>query len=409
MENLDEKKFRKYQMALLNYHIYKLNKKFNTGEVSDEPIKCFLVDKNRLNSLKSDNNYSDASRYFNTNIERYLNNDQRFRNNLFKAMGKENSFYEDYKKNDKINNEIQLINIEDTSQINNISLIPIQFFEEFSQNLNQNLSYTVYLGNKIIVIKPENKHKLYIYKLDENKNKEQDLNNDINIEINDFQYEQYEQEFASEEDTNKRINEITKNNCINIDNEPPSQNNNNSNEQGTIDETNLVLNNDIQSGGEIEYINIGTNNNQMNQRSNTNINNLSQSGNPNNFIGNSFANNMINNINNNMVNNMNMNMNNGSNNGLFINQNAFNYLSNTNNMNYPNYGMNNSTPPNTNINMNNFNQMNVFNQNMSNFNPNMNTNTNMIPNNNIQMTPNYNNMGQNYLKFPYQNNNMNNY
>ena len=75
-------------------------------------------------------------------------------------------------------------------------------------------------------------------------------------------------------------------------------------------------------------------------------------------------------------------------------------------MNYPNYGMNNSTPPNTNINMNNFNQMNVFNQNMSNFNPNMNTNTNMIPNN---MTPNYNNMGQNYLKFPYQNNNMNNY
>ena len=131
------------------------------------------------------------------------------------------------------------------SQINNISLIPIQFFEEFSQNLNQNLSYTVYLGNKIIVIKPENKYKLYIYKLDENKNKEQDLNNDINIEINDFQYEQYEQEFASEEDTNKRINEITKNNCINIDNEPPSQNNNNSNEQGTIDETNLVLNNDI--------------------------------------------------------------------------------------------------------------------------------------------------------------------
>ena len=402
MENLDEKKFRKYQMALLNYHIYKLNKKFNTGEVSDEPIKCFLVDKNRLNSLKSDNNYSDASRYFNPNIERYLNNDQRFRNNLFKAMGKENSFYEDYKKNDKINNEIQLINIEDTSQINNISLIPIQFFEEFSQNLNQNLSYTVYLGNKIIVIKPENKYKLYIYKLDENKNKEQDLNNDIN----DFQYEQYEQEFASEEDTNKRINEITKNNCINIDNEPPSQNNNNSNEQGTIDETNLVLNNDIQSGGEIEYINIGTKNNQMNQRNNTNINNLSQSGNPNNFIGNSFTNNMINNINNNMVNNMNMNMNNGSNNGLFINQNAFNYLSNTNNMNYPNYGMNNSMPPNTNINMNNFNQMNVFNQNMSNFNPNMNTNTNMIPNN---MTPNYNNMGQNYLKFPYQNNNMNNY
>ena len=405
MENLDEKKFRKFQMALLNYHIYKLNKKFNTGEVSDEPIKCFLVDKNRLNLLKSDNNYSFASRYFNTNIERYLNNYPRFRNNLFKAMGK-NSFYEDYKKNDEINNEIQLINIEDTSQINNISLIPIQFFEEFSQNLNQNLSYTVYLGNKIIVIKPENKYKLYIYKLDENKNKEQDLNNDINIEINDFQYEQYEQEFASEEDTNKRINEITKNNCINIDNEPPSQNNNNSNEQGTIDETNLVLNNDIQSGGEIEYINIGTNNNQMNQRNNTNINNLSQSGNPNNFIGNSFANNMINNINNNMVNNMNMNMNNGSNNGLFINQNAFNYLSNTNNMNYPNYGMNNSTPPNTNINMNNFNQMNVFNQNMSNFNPNMNTNTNMIPNN---MTPNYNNMGQNYLKFPYQNNNMNNY
>ena len=406
MENSDKTKFRKYQMALLNYHIYKLNKKFNTGEVSDEPIKCFLVDKNRLNSLKSDNNYSDASRYFNTNIERYLNNYQRFRDNLFKAMGKENSFYEDYKKNDKINNEIQLINIEDVSQINNISLIPIQFFEEFSQNLNQNLSYTVYLGNKIIVIKPENKYKLYIYKLDENKNKEQDLNNDINIEINDFQYEQYEQEFASEEDTNKRINEITKNNCINIDNEPPSQNNNNSNEQGTIDETNLVLNNDIQSGGEIEYINIGTNNNQMNQRNNTNINNLSQSGNPNNFIGNSFTNNMINNINNNMVNNMNMNMNNGSNNGLFINQNAFNYLSNTNNMNYPNYGMNNSTPPNTNINMNNFNQMNVFNQNMSNFNPNMNTNTNMIPNN---MTPNYNNMGQNYLKFPYQNNNMNNY
>lgn len=406
MENSDEKKFRKYQMALLNYHMYKLNKKFNTGEVSDEPIKCFLVDKNRLNSLKSDNNYSDASRYFNPNIERYLNNDQRFRNNLFKAMGKENSFYEDYKKNDKINNEIQLINIEDVSQINNISLIPIQFFEEFSQNLNQNLSYTVYLGNKIIVIKPENKYKLYIYKLDENKNKEQDLNNDINIEINDFQYEQYEQEFASEEDTNKRINEITKNNCINIDNEPPSQNNNNSNEQGTIDETNLVLNNDIQPGGEIKYINIGTNNNQMNQRNNTNINNLSQSGNPNNFIGNSFTNNMINNINNNMVNNMNMNMNNGSNNGLFINQNAFNYLSNTNNMNYPNYGMNNSTPPNTNINMNNFNQMNVFNQNMSNFNPNMNTNTNMIPNN---MTPNYNNMGQNYLKFPYQNNNMNNY
>ena len=404
MENLDEKKFRKFQMALLNYHIYKLNKKFNTGEVSDEPIKCFLVDKNRLNSLKSDNNYSDASRYFNTNIERYLNDYQRFRNNLFKAMGKENSFYEDYKKNDKINNEIQLINIEDVSQINNISLIPIQFFEEFSQNLNQNLSYTVYLGNKIIVIKPENKYKLYIYKLDENKNKEQDLNNDINIETNDFQYEQYEQEFASEEDTNKRINEITKNNCINIDNEPPSQNNNNSNEQGTIDETNLVLNNDIQSGGEIEYINIGTNNNQMNQRNNTNINNLSQSGNPNNFIGNSFTNNMINNINNNMVNNLNMNMNNGSNNGLFINQNAFNYLSNTNNMNYPNYGMNNSTPPNTNINMNNFNQMNVFNQNMSNFNPNM--NTNMIPNN---MTPNYNNMGQNYLKFPYQNNNMNNY
>ena len=405
MENSDEKKFRKCQMALLNYHIYKLNKKFNTGEVSDEPIKCFLVDKNRLNSLKSDNNYSDASRYFNTNIERYLNNYQRFRNNLFKAMGK-NSFYEDYKKNDEINNEIQLINIEDVSQINNISLIPIQFFEEFSQNLNQNLSYTVYLGNKIIVIKPENKYKLYIYKLDENKNKEQDLNNDINIETNDFQYEQYEQEFASEEDTNKRINEITKNNCINIDNEPPSQNNNNSNEQGTIDETNLVLNNDIQSGGEIEYINIGTNNNQMNQRNNTNINNLSQSGNPNNFIGNSFTNNMINNINNNMVNNMNMNMNNGSNNGLFINQNAFNYLSNTNNMNYPNYGMNNSAPPNTNINMNNFNQMNVFNQNMSNFNPNMNTNTNMIPNN---MTPNYNNMGQNYLKFPYQNNNMNNY
>ena len=401
MENSDEKKFRKCQMALLYYHIYKLNKKFNTGEVSDEPIKCFLVDKNRLNSLKSDNNYSDASRYFNPNIERYLNNDQRFRNNLFKAMGKENSFYEDYKKNDEINNEIQLINIEDANQINNISLIPIQFFEEFSQNLNQNLSYTVYLGNKIIVIKPENKYKLYIYKLDENKNKEQDLNNDINIEITDFQYEQYEQEFASEEDTNKRINEITKNNCINIDNEPPSQNNNNSN-----DETNLVLNNDIQSGGEIEYINIGTKNNQMNQGNNTNINNLSQSGNPNNFIGNSFANNMINNINNNMVNNMNMNMNNGSNNGLFINQNAFNYLSNTNNMNYPNYGMNNSTPPNTNINMNNFNQMNVFNQNMSNFNPNMNTNTNMIPNN---MTPNYNNMGQNYLKFPYQNNNMNNY
>ena len=406
MENSDEKKFRKFQMALLYYHIYKLNKKFNTGEVSDEPIKCFLVDKNRLNSLKSDNNYSNASRYFNTNIERYLNNYQRFRNNLFKAMGNENSFYEDYKKNDEINNEIQLINIEDTSQINNISLIPIQFFEEFSQNLNQNLSYTVYLGNKIIVIKPENKYKLYIYKLDENKNKEQDLNNDINIEINDFQYEQYEQEFASEEDTNKRINEITKNNCINIDNEPPSQNNNNSNEQGTIDETNLVLNNDIQSGGEVEYINIGTNNKQMNQRNNTNINNLSQSGNPNNFIGNSFTNNMINNINNNMVNNMNMNMNNGSNNGLFINQNAFNYLSNTNNMNYPNYGMNNSAPPNTNINMNNFNQMNVFNQNMSNFNPNMNTNTNMIPNN---MTPNYNNMGQNYLKFPYQNNNMNNY
>ena len=406
MENLDEKKFRKFQMALLNYHMYKLNKKFNTGEVSDEPIKCFLVDKNRLNSLKSDNNYSDASRYFNPNIERYLNDYQRFRNNLFKAMGKENSFYEDYKKNDKINNEIQLINIEDVSQINNISLIPIQFFEEFSQNLNQNLSYTVYLGNKIIVIKPENKYKLYIYKLDENKNKEQDLNNDINIETNDFQYEQYEQEFASEEDTNKRINEITKNNCINIDNEPPSQNNNNSNEQGTIDETNLVLNNDIQSGGEIKYINIGTNNNQMNQRNNTNINNLSQSGNPNNFIGNSFTNNMINNINNNMVNNMNMNMNNGSNNGLFINQNAFNYLSNTNNMNYPNYGMNNSMPPNTNINMNNFNQMNAFNQNMSNFNPNMNTNTNMIPNN---MTPNYNNMGQNYLKFPYQNNNMNNY
>ena len=406
MENSDEKKFRKCQMALLYYHIYKLNKKFNTGEVSDEPIKCFLVDKNRLNSLKSDNNYSDASRYFNTNIERYLNDYQRFRNNLFKAMGKENSFYEDYKKNDEINNEIQLINIEDVSQINNISLIPIQFFEEFSQNLNQNLSYTVYLGNKIIVIKPENKYKLYIYKLDENKNKEQDLNNDINIETNDFQYEQYEQEFASEEDTNKRINEITKNNCINIDNEPPSQNNNNSNEQGTIDETNLVLNNDIQSGGEVEYINIGTNNNQMNQRNNTNINNLSQSGNPNNFIGNSFTNNMINNINNNMVNNMNMNMNNGSNNGLFINQNAFNYLSNTNNMNYPNYGMNNSMPPNTNINMNNFNQMNVFNQNMSNFNPNMNTNTNMIPNN---MTPNYNNMGQNYLKFPYQNNNMNNY
>ena len=91
MENSDEKKFRKFQMALLNYHMYKLNKNFNTGEVSDEPIKCFLVDKNRLNSLKSDNNYSDASRYFNTNIERYLNDYQRFRNNLFKAMEKENS------------------------------------------------------------------------------------------------------------------------------------------------------------------------------------------------------------------------------------------------------------------------------------------------------------------------------
>ena len=381
---MNEGKLKKYIMALLFHQTCSLQNDYNSEKVSEQPIKCFLVNKSSLDRFKKKNNFNDAVEYFNIcQVNNKLTYDfDKFKNNLYKHLDSSTKkLYNNYKQNNLIFNEIGIIDIENNNNkiTEKMCLIKEEFLNEFINDTNMiYLPYHVYLGNKIIIIKLNNIFGYYICEFEEN-----NKNLDSNIIITDCQ------QFYSEEDATKHFNEIIiKKNGLTDDN------NSNSNLSKDDNDNNKKIN-EINNEENKRMTNVVINNN---RNQSTSIENFNE------YI---CPKNVNNNINNNM-NNINNNMNNGFN--INQNMNMRDFMNNSNNeiLSYGiNYGLNISTNNLGNNNMCNSSN-DIYNNIQRNMmNPNMNQNNRMFqnipPNNNINMNMNQNN---NFSQF--QKDNMNN-
>ena len=332
-----ELKLRKYKMALLYSQTRELHHFYNSNKILPSARKYYLIEKDYLNNLKKQPDYDNASDYFRAdkNIIDY---------NTFKSKLKEgsginiNEFEEKHKFNES--DYDKCIQKENLNKI--ISLIKLEFLEDYYNEINEENLFDIYLGNNLLIIKENNDLRLYVCEyIPDNENKERDFS--VKIQY----YLIFENESEMNSEINKIINEnrVSNQNKIFVDNINKNVSYDNNNINININNKNNIVNND---------------NNQF-KNQNNNI-----------FYG-------VNNLNsNNNINGFNMNANSTNNNNIDIN--GMNINNNNIPSNMGNNFNNNIYGNNTNNNMNN----SLQNINMMNNNPNNNMN-NMSNNNNINM------------------------
>ena len=244
-----ELKLRKYKMALLYSQTRELHHFYNSNKILPSARKYYLIEKDYLNNLKKQPDYDNASDYFRAdkNIIDY---------NTFKSKLKEgsginiNEFEEKHKFNES--DYDKCIQKENLNKI--ISLIKLEFLQDYYNEINEENIFDIYLGNNLLIIKENNDLRLYVCEyIPDNENKERDfsvkiqyylifeneseMNSEINKIINENRVSNQNKILV--DNINKNVSYDNNNINININNKNNIVNNNNNNNQFKNQNTNI--------------------------------------------------------------------------------------------------------------------------------------------------------------------------